>query len=590
VISDPCCSDGRRFAPARWLAAACALSCTLLLQEPGWQCQTHAHCQALGASFVCGDRGVCVPLGHDEHETPRPSGSDCQRDADCAGAERVSVCRDGFCRSIDGDGQCLVLGGPEAARADSADAMIIGLLSSRQELGIEAAAGSARPLQPLEGAAVAVQTAIAELNRARADMLDDGVPPLPPLVALACDERDTDALEYMLDALQVRVIVGPTSSERVELALLRVLDRAVLLPPFADAPNLLPSALDPAGLLLACRPNRLSVLPYFLDAAAEARRLIAEAFPMAPPPTAALVVSTDLATQSFADRISDEALADAGLRQLRYGDQTGRDLISVLIDQQPPVDLVIAASMEDDWAANMASYDAAYFERYGTYPYYLLGDDRSEAYEQAVVLQSSAAAPPLRSRLLALGYARGDASRRAFSDFANAYEALAGRRPRAALEYAYDCTYAAVYAAIAAGLRWRKPMLGLAPGALVTGLGALRGEATARLVGGRDVVDILDDLIAGSGLDGSIDLIGASGSLRVQLAGAEAAALAMEAAPAPPKPARHYFNVDPPSGELYCVDATSQALCATGTVFSPSGEHPPRPPNPCNCFGGSLAP
>jgi hypothetical protein len=578
-------SEVRRFAPACCLAAASALSCTLLLQEPSWQCQTHAHCQALGPSFVCGDRAVCVPLGKDEIEPPRSLGSECQRDADCASAERASVCRDGDCRSIDAGGQCLVLGA-EAARADSADAMIIGLLSSRQELGIEGSAGSARPLQPLAGVAVAVQTAIAELNRARADMLDEGVSLLPPLVAVACDERDTDALEYMLDALGVRVIVGPTSSERVELALLRVLDRAVLLPPFADGPNLLPSAVDPAGFVLACRPNRLGMVPYFLDAVAEARSLIAASLPLAPPLNPALAISTDLATQSFADRISDEALADAGLRRLRYGDQTGRDLISVLMEQQPPVDLVIAASMEDDWAANMTGYDAAYFERYGTYPYYVLGDEPSQAYEQAIAVQSSATMPPLQARLLGLGYARGDASRRVFSDFASAYEALAGRRPLAGLEYAYDCTYAAVYAVIAAGLRWRKPMLGLAPRALVAGLGALRGGATARLVGGRDVVDIVRDLIDGSGLDGSIDLIGASGNLHVELAGVEAAPLSMQAAPALAAPARHYFSVDPPNGELYCVDATSRVLCATGSVFSPSGEHPPRAPNPCDCFGG----
>jgi hypothetical protein len=553
-------------------------SCTLALERQSGQCRTHSDCQLLDPAYVCGNSGVCVALASESPEPSEPRGDECNRDMDCSGPAVPSVCRAGYCRAIAGpDGRCTVLGAPDASFAEDEDVMLIGLLTTREELEPTGPIVLGRPERP-RGVPGAVSTAIAELNQVR--LVADAA--VPPLVAVVCDEADIASIEYLLDALQVHVIVGPTSPERVELVLVRSLGDALLLPPYADGPNLVPRPSDSDGFLVSCRPNRLGVLPYLLDAIAEAKALITV---LGAPENAAainpaLVVSSDVATAGFADGLDDMALAAAGVRRIRYNtDLPERRLAPALGAAEPPVNLVVAASAEDDWAANMEQYDAAHFVAEGTYPYYLLADKRSEVYQPPDAKASGDGPfPPQSSRLLGLDYHRSARSLLARADFVTAFDANVQFKPDAALEYAYDCTYVVVYAAIAAALRLRRPVVGLRPEAILTGLSALQGAGPALAVGRGDALSVISNLVSNAGMDGSLDLFGASGELDFSLTNAGGGAPVSAAS-------RKYFSVTAPGGELYCVDARIRELCDTGIVFPAGGGPPSRLGNPCACLG-----
>ncbi len=555
------------------LGIAAALGCTAVLSRQEGQCQTHGDCQVLDPRYVCGEGGVCVVLSPFPASSPPPMGAECRGDMDCEAT--AAVCRDGFCRPVvDPNGRCVLLDATRDALTAGADVMLIGLLSSREELGLDESTASERALQPIHGVGLAVSTALAELNRARAD---GQLSALPPLVAVACDERDGGALEYLLDTLRVRTILGPSNSDRVELALVRSSDKVLLIPPFADGPNLDPSPSDTPGFLLSCRPNRRGVLPYFLDAVAEARTLFATRSAPDAAASPALVVSSDVATASFADGVDDGALAAMGVRRLRYNDLTGRDLTTVLAEADPPVDLVIAASIEDDWPSIIARHDASYFARQGTYPYYLLADKRPNVYARMLTETSTDSRfAPQHERVLGLDYQRGAQSALAQTEFTNAFLAQTGRSPEPAAEYAYDCTYVAVYAALAAALRLRQSVLDLTPEGIVIGLRALQGGGPALLVGARDATEVLSALVASEGMDGAVDLIGASGELDFQIPADDV--------PGVPIEDRRYFHVSAPNGQLYCVDANSKLLCDTGIVFPTAGGPPLRSDTSCACL------
>jgi hypothetical protein len=463
-----------------------------------------------------------------------------------------------------------VLDGAAEALADGSDVLLIGVLSSADELGLASATSLARPDPPAFGVGAAVSTALAELNRARREAQQVA---LPPLVGVACNEADSIQLEYLLDSLRVRLIIGPTDSERVAVAALRTHQRALLLPPFADGPDLQADPLYEASWVLSCRPNRRAVLGYFLDAVAEARRYIEAVVPR-PPLNPALLVSADVATASFAHGLDSVALEAAGVRRVDYADMGDADLVSDLVALEPPVGLVIAASMEDDWGSRMAAYDAAYFERHGEYPYYLLADKRARAIEPA--LADVMGTPPRALRFLGLDYERGALSQLALAAFVGAYESQFNRPAEPALEYAYDCTYVAVYSAMAAALRLRRPIPELDVDAIISGVGALRGGSVPSLVGEGDAVNVLAALVDARGRSGAVDLVGASGSLDF-----------------PPvddptvfEPTPRYVSVPAPSGEFYCVDADDRSLCDTGITFAVNGGSPVATTDRCACLRG----
>jgi hypothetical protein len=220
----------------------------------------------------------------------------------------------------------------------------------------------------------------------------------------------------------------------------------------------------------------------------------------------------------------------------------------------------------------MAEYDQAYFERSGRYPYYLLADKRADVVEQSLAAVNTD--PPRYLRWLGLDYQRLPLSEEVRQGFVERHELETRQTAGVGVEYAYDCTYVTVYAALAAGLRLRRPLSRLDAEAIVTGLGALGGGELQR-VGEQNVASAVAALTREHGWDGAIDLIGASGSLDIQPSG-----------DAPPQnEGRRYVSVAPPDGELYCIDAIDRAICDTGIVFPRSGGPPTRLGKGCACFG-----
>jgi hypothetical protein len=552
-----------------WLALPLALcACTLAFQRDLRQCRVDADCQALDPGFLCGEDAVCVSFVAMDRVSSSPEGNECRSDAECLTRSVPALCRDGYCRAIAGaSGRCVPVGAPNVT--DEMDALALGLLVPRQELDDD---GSKPGIRRVVGAA------IDEFNASRSA---EKLASLPPLLGIACDESNPDELEYLLHTLNVRLIIGPSDVDRVELALLRISDQALLIPPFADAPNLEPTASDRPGYVLSCRPNRKTVQPYFIDAVAEVGRRLATLGPPAPAAiSAGLVVSSDPATASFADGLDAARLDDAGVRVFRYTDYPlGVSLVEALALAEPPVNLVVAASAEGDWAQNMAAVDAASRERGDDLPFYLLPENRGPTYTALLQEETPNVDPLSRSlRMIVLGRARSSRGEIALDEFVERVDARASMLALAGLEYIYDCTYAAIYATIAAAARLRRSPLGLAPEAVVLGLRSLAG-GPSMLVGPSDIARSLRELASQRGLDGAIDLVGISGELDFLTPPSE-----------DPSSAREYISAGAPDGALYCLDVHDRTLCDMGVAFPAAGGPPVQVDTACACFPSSVMP
>jgi hypothetical protein len=436
------------------------------------------------------------------------------------------------------------------------------MLVSPSELG-----ATGRPL--VSGA---VGTAINELNRARdeRDLVD-----LPPLVGIACDETSDEALDYLIDSLEVPVVVGPTSSSRVSRAIDRSAGKALLMLPNADGPNLEPEANDSLAYFVGCRPSRTGVRAYFLDAVrAVIARIQAAGEPAVTP---LLAVSEDVPTESFASGINQADLTSAGVRRLEYTTEAGgRGLVSALKGEDPPPNLLIAASGEDAWQDNIPAVDSASFGDHEFYPYYLLATKRFDLLETLIDMTTAEGFPRQYERWLGLDYHRSERSRQAYEEFRVAFEVEAGAGSGSdadpGLEYAYDCAYVAAYAAVAA--QQRKLVMGRHTGAaLATSIDALTGGDTAIPVRALSIPDAIEQLLENNGLPESLDLIGTSGDLDFEPAGAEASK-------------RRYLRPATPDGELYCISRSGvKTFCDTGVVFPAEGGEPSADDGQCDCLG-----
>ena len=555
-------------APCSIVVAACVSGCMLLLGERTEQCRTHAQCQALDPGYVCASDGVCVPLTRDQRALEGFAGSECRSDTECARTKGQAVCRSGACVPLnEPELGCASLGWGTTSPPDGAPILTLGMLVAADEIG-------GRPRQRL---AATVGLAILDFNRARESFQLDG---LPALVGVACDESRPESLDYLLDSLRVRVIFGPTDPARLESVLSRTGDRALLIPSFADGPNLQPQGTEPAGSILSCRPNRSGIRAYLLDAIAEAREQIAAVSASSVGSIVpALAVSGDVATVSFASGFDDGQLAAAGVRRTPYlTEPGGRGLVGALASADPAVRLIVAASAEDAWEDNIPAVDGAAFARGGTYPYYLLADKRFAVLQTVLRDQLTAQGFPRQyRRILGLDYARSDQTTMLRSRFENAFVVQTQSATEPGFEYVYDCAYAAVYATVAASLRLQQAATGLVPEGILLGLRALQGGGAQRPVGAFEIPSVLASLESSRGADGTIDLIGASGTLDFQLDTDSPAAVA-----------RRYVSVVPPGGELYCIDVERQTFCDTGVVFPPGGGAPNRPiAERCTCLRGA---
>jgi hypothetical protein len=551
------------------LSCSLASACTLTLRRDERQCDIAADCRALGDGLVCASDGVCVSLTYEQTAPILPLDGACVAHADCAQTSGPALCVDGSCLPLSSaDAGCVSLAWGTPAPPDAAPVLLVGMLVPAAELELVAR-------RQLTGA---VALAIAEFNRAR---LQAGVAALPALVGVACDEARVEAIEYLVGSLGARVVVGPTSSRYVPRALAVTAERAVLLAPFADGPEL-ESEPQPAGSWLAtCKPNRVNVQPYFLRAIDAARAKVMNAAPELAPLVTALAVSGDESTQRFAAGFNDEQLAAASIAPVRYTSEPGGvGLVRALAPLDVLPSFVVAASAEDDWAANMQAYDSARYAAAGDYPYYLLADERSALKVEVVANEMTAPGfPERRQRLLGLDYHRDEPTELAHADFRTAFSVELEDSPDAGLEYAYDCAYAGVLAALAARLYLGTSLEETTASAIASGLTALTGGGPALPVRASSIPEMLEALAVGAGTAGSVDLIGISGPLDFTGAGA---------APDPYGEARHY-GVGAPDGELYCIDDDSTEFCGLGIVFPANGGPATEEPSACSCLATSAS-
>jgi hypothetical protein len=541
------------------------VACSLVLDPPTGQCRRHEDCQALGAGYVCAPDAVCVELASPFRGGAGRDAGLCQTDADCAPTHGLALCRQGACLALNNPALgCTSSNWGTTAPADGAAVLPIGMLVPRAELGERRVSG-------------AVGTAINELNRAREQGSLAG---LPALVGVACDEDRPEAIEFLLDTLQLNLIVGPTRSDAVAPTLEQTARRALLVAPFADSPSLAPEAGNTTAYLLSCKPNRQHLRAYLLEAVNEARALVtALGAPGMDPPSLALAVSNDVATQRFAEGFNDRDLAAAGLRRVRYAAEAGGlGLVNALQTIEPAANLVVAASAEDSWEDNISAYDGATYGSLAYYPYYLLADRRWDLYNRVLRDQATADAfPPQYARLLGLDYHRDPESTLAYGQFRSAFFAETGSQPEANLEYAYDCTYLAVYAAVAAAQRSSTPAHQLSAEALGAGLGALHGGGPLLPIRALDIPQVIAELVNREGQDAAVELVGSSGRLDLERV------LPRDSVSTPD---RQYWGAGAADGELYCIDTVQKIFCNTGIVF-PLGGGVVRGESSCRCLEGN---
>jgi hypothetical protein len=333
-----------------------------------------------------------------------------------------------------------------------------------------------------------------------------------------------------------------------------------------------PEPSDPKSLVVGCKPNRDGTQTLFLNAIREVTaRVEAET---AEPPEAVLAVSEDAPTASFAASLNDQDLASAQVRRLEYI-TGGRGLVSALRSLSPAPNLVVAASGEDDWVANVSAVDGASFVANEFYPYYFLGEKRLELLSTLTDLTTADGHPRQYQRVLGLDYHRDERSRLAYDDFRVAFEldpgGGAGADPDPGFEYAYDCTYVAAYATAAARER-RLTENEPSPDALVLSLDALSG-GPAVPVRAQSIAQAVQLLAENRGTTASLDLIGSSGELDF-------------AADDSGDSERLYYRRATPDGELYCIPKTGvKTFCDTGVVFPADGSEPSPDNGECDCVG-----
>jgi hypothetical protein len=289
-----------------------------------------------------------------------------------------------------------------------------------------------------------------------------------------------------------------------------------------------------------------------------------------------MAVSEDAPTMSFAAGINDQDLTSAGVERLEYTSEPGgRGLVSALRAEDPPANLLIAASGEDAWEQNIAAVDSATFADHEFYPYYLVSTKHLDLLSTLEDRTTADGFLRQYERMLGLDYHRSERSRQAHDEFLVAFEVEpgggAGSEADPGLEYAYDCTYVAAYTAVAAAERRLTSGVPSAE-ALAISLDSLTGGATVP-VRARSIPDALELLRENQGDPGALDLVGTSGELDFEPRGDE-------------RSKRRYFAPAAPDGELYCISGSGvKTFCDTGVVFPAAGGPPTDDNGQCTCLG-----
>jgi hypothetical protein len=497
------------------LAAALLLAlppagCTFALERQRAQCETSADCQSRAVGAVCTSEGLCERVTTPAADESKATNG-CERDSDC---DAWSLCAEGSCRSLLANG-CEPLGEPVALEAEQRLALAV-LVPAAARSSIESA----------------VESALGDLIAGFSSSSH-----VPALFAVACPDDDQQALSSLLSA-GVEILIGPTSASVAQPISELVRQRAVLFAPRAEPPHL--GSLVEQPWVVSCRPQWAE--HQVLAAARFVRNQLISAELLAPEVRAVLVASQVELAQGRAS-FDAEALAAANIELLAYDSFEGPSaFLSALAATTPEPGLLLAPFGSEDWSHNLAALEQERSATGQPPPYYLLGK------RDAAVLDVMASAP---TRLFALDDAGAEG-----------------------VQGISDCTYLAVYAALAAQYRFALRAEQLSPAAIVLGLSALVGGKSSLAVS--QVAAIIRTLETTRGTAGSVNLVGSSGDL--DFAGLPTPEAAINGA------AGLYLAPQPDEQALYCVDPQLHDYCASKVVFSASGAQLTRTASNCPCL------
>jgi hypothetical protein len=527
--------------------------CTLALQREGDQCETSDDCQRLARGAVCTSEGICEAL----QDTAEVSYDEpCASDDECKGA--WSICRDYVCRKLDAHG-CIGLGTIDAA--DPRERLPIGLLVPAEEL-VGAAA------QRMRGAAL---TAIDAFNQTPGSG--------PQLVGVACDDGDEVALAALLDA-GVQILIGPSRAHAIAPIAAIAQRRAVLFAPFADAPALLELGTPLESHVVSCTPNGAGTLVAQGAAISFFREHLRAAGLAADQARMVEAISHEEHELGY-------GFADGGgvdIERVSYdASLQGRGFVSALSEHPQEPSILVAPSGEVDWSFNMTALDSERLATGAPLPFYLLRGKQANTLD---VIRDSATSPHRSERAVGLDFTLSEPSQEVHRRFVRAFHGSTGSAAAPGLAAVHDCVYLAVYAALAAELRFSLRRQELSADSLIMGLRALvkpdAGDQDSEdhgsvdvAVGREEIPQALAALRSARGRDGAIDLRGGTGDLDFLALPSTTQVIQSRAG--------LYLSPSPASLELYCVDAARNEFCDTGIVFSQVASTSPESSR-CDCF------
>ena len=539
-----------RLAAFAALVALALTSCTLALSRTHDQCSTSRDCQAVELGAVCTDQGVCKSVMSTASTAPAHA-QPCQHDADCT--DPSALCRQGGCKSLIADG-CVGLGVADAT--DERERLPVAVLTAHEDL-------LATPLGPVPAA---VLLAVTEINAQRsAGAL------LPRVIAVACDETNTDALHDLI-ASGVRVVVGPTRSDLLAPTSDAALNEAVLFAPFADAPLFeIMQAPTRTSSIVSCKPNRRESEASLLSAVDFMRAYIARAQAPAAGDSAVVALTQTENQLGFADLFRPSELTPHGAQALTF-DPKKDDLGTALAALPAVPGLVVGASTEADWSQNVLSVERSLSDHL---PYYLLSDKQSDVLN--LLLHDGQRVSPQDQRTFGLDNHLEAANLSAREQFVSAFVAATGGDPPRGTEYAYDCTYLGIYAAYAGLLRYSLSPDQLSPGAVLMGLSGFNEHGMPLSVGAADVALALATLQRPVSSQRAIRLLGSSGNVGDLQSLPGAFGVVSDTSTV-------YVQPTPRAKELYCIDRKNSQFCDTGLIFPVSGAQPAPTEGACSCM------
>jgi hypothetical protein len=282
-----------------------------------------------------------------------------------------------------------------------------------------------------------------------------------------------------------------------------------------------------------------------------------------------MALSTNEIQLGFSSTFTSDVLGT--IRSVSYDSKIHAGLLRALDLQHFAPRVIAAASAEDDWTPNINAVDGASDQ---TLPYYFLNGKQSDAL--ALASDSGGPMPRLYERLFGLDRHLEPDNAEVANAFQVAFGVETGNAVSLGLSAVYDCTYLAVYSALAAQRRFALLTGELSADAIAVALRAVTDpNASAAPVGADAFAATVEQLDMTRGADATVLLIGASGDLAFSLPSAEDIIQG---------DASDYASPQPGAQEIYCVDTTAKAFCDTGVLFSAHGTATVPNHGECACF------